>query len=795
MDALKSDILLNINQSFGLKTELVSDNKQVDTAMLGECLFSDISQDSFHNSLKAQISDLLKPNNKINIKTITSDASAKTGFESIPFINGNNKAFIPTPKSIENSNIINSHSFVSLKETNQFNKEYTPDDVIQEHTADASPYLNTAVLSQSLPEYNANFAVNNQITSTLPVQIEQKEIMNNARLAVEKESNSAVFSNSSEVLQSSATDNQPVEKEAELTISGAHYFALNADLKDNSNILIFSNLDTDSNSELKPNENNEFTNTTVSRTKVIENNTDNKIDKIESVANNDITDSISIASNQQAEKCEFSSDSGKITSSSFSLTNLEPKNQIVSNESISEVSARDSIKQDKPEIHTNSAVLDSEQKYATQDNTSLINIDRKNKSEISNSNKYANLNNTSSFVETNKAESVGLLSLELKTNTLSKMENYNEPLLELKYESRNESIQKTDSLNDIDFKAFFSITDDENTMSAPENIYKKEDNQTRNLSNNTAKYNSHENDNKQQIIVNKNIKNTNAKNELSSLSNAISNSEDNTPPTIQFKESLTKQGASINSNTEINNSNNTNSNENSEQNANSKAQYSTLIANNEQMNNINTEKVENKPNQTKITKNADVEPRADISNDGKNQSSKLTVITANQTIKGNVTTAQNKLPSVVRTIVPTEIPKIVSNFAQSFQLEGVHTARLVMEPTTLGTVIVELTVKGNAAELKFTTESKETQKLIENQIPVLKEKLIERGITTTNIEYKSKSDDKGQNQQQNNNGSYSEKHSNEQRQSRRKYLNSDTFRNQFNFIKDFEIEEKFEKAV
>ncbi|HPP40453.1 MAG TPA: flagellar hook-length control protein FliK, partial [Candidatus Kapabacteria bacterium] len=62
------------------------------------------------------------------------------------------------------------------------------------------------------------------------------------------------------------------------------------------------------------------------------------------------------------------------------------------------------------------------------------------------------------------------------------------------------------------------------------------------------------------------------------------------------------------------------------------------------------------------------------------------------------------------------------------------TAKLILEPQWLGTVIVDVLMKNDVAEIKIKARSKETVEAIEKQISVLKEKLSEHGITTGKID-------------------------------------------------------------
>jgi len=78
--------------------------------------------------------------------------------------------------------------------------------------------------------------------------------------------------------------------------------------------------------------------------------------------------------------------------------------------------------------------------------------------------------------------------------------------------------------------------------------------------------------------------------------------------------------------------------------------------------------------------------------------------------------------------------KNVGGFIGNIRGENQATAKLILEPQWLGTVIVDVLMKNDVAEIKIKARSKETVEAIEKQISVLKEKLSEHGITTGKID-------------------------------------------------------------
>ncbi len=60
-------------------------------------------------------------------------------------------------------------------------------------------------------------------------------------------------------------------------------------------------------------------------------------------------------------------------------------------------------------------------------------------------------------------------------------------------------------------------------------------------------------------------------------------------------------------------------------------------------------------------------------------------------------------------------------------------ARLLLKPPSLGTVLIEITMKDNVAQLTLRADTKEAVKGLESQISILKDKLNQDGIKTQNI--------------------------------------------------------------
>lgn len=112
-----------------------------------------------------------------------------------------------------------------------------------------------------------------------------------------------------------------------------------------------------------------------------------------------------------------------------------------------------------------------------------------------------------------------------------------------------------------------------------------------------------------------------------------------------------------------------------------------------------------------------------------------------------------------------------ANTIKELAPNGSAIVKLNLNPANLGKVFVELNVINNVASLNFKTDSKDTIKLIENQINSLVDKLNSQGITTDTITVTQNSKDEQELQNQN---KFFEKNSKEHKQ-QKEYL--DTLKN------------------
>lgn len=84
-------------------------------------------------------------------------------------------------------------------------------------------------------------------------------------------------------------------------------------------------------------------------------------------------------------------------------------------------------------------------------------------------------------------------------------------------------------------------------------------------------------------------------------------------------------------------------------------------------------------------------------------------------------------------IHPGRFSTKIFDMAKNMQVGQKQSARLMLKPEYLGTVFVELSISARGARINLKADSKQSQKLIENQIASLKEKLDEIGLKTESI--------------------------------------------------------------
>jgi len=84
----------------------------------------------------------------------------------------------------------------------------------------------------------------------------------------------------------------------------------------------------------------------------------------------------------------------------------------------------------------------------------------------------------------------------------------------------------------------------------------------------------------------------------------------------------------------------------------------------------------------------------------------------------------------------------VLGFIRSINQDALGTARMVLNPESLGMVFVEINMKGNVANVNIKAQSQETLKSLEGQIAFLKENLKQSGIETNRIDTSLANNDK-----------------------------------------------------
>lgn len=84
-----------------------------------------------------------------------------------------------------------------------------------------------------------------------------------------------------------------------------------------------------------------------------------------------------------------------------------------------------------------------------------------------------------------------------------------------------------------------------------------------------------------------------------------------------------------------------------------------------------------------------------------------------------------------------EIPKVTANIARNLNIGESSSARLLLQPKSLGTVFVELHMNGDVLKINFKTEKDSVKHIIENQMYILKDKLQNQGIKIENIDVRN----------------------------------------------------------
>ena len=87
----------------------------------------------------------------------------------------------------------------------------------------------------------------------------------------------------------------------------------------------------------------------------------------------------------------------------------------------------------------------------------------------------------------------------------------------------------------------------------------------------------------------------------------------------------------------------------------------------------------------------------------------------------------------LRRVKLEEIADKTLQLAKNIQSNTTQTARLYLNPPTLGTVFVEISMKENMAKIVMKADTREVVKNLENQLIILQEKLNQQGIKTESI--------------------------------------------------------------
>ena len=110
----------------------------------------------------------------------------------------------------------------------------------------------------------------------------------------------------------------------------------------------------------------------------------------------------------------------------------------------------------------------------------------------------------------------------------------------------------------------------------------------------------------------------------------------------------------------------------------------------------------------------------------------LTKISTNPKISAKTTELTEY--SMVKQIVPEEFPNTSIQLIKNLPENGSKSAKLILQPQALGTVIVEINMTQNKMRMEVKADTQEAVKIIENQMATLKDKLAGNGIIAEKID-------------------------------------------------------------
>lgn len=94
-----------------------------------------------------------------------------------------------------------------------------------------------------------------------------------------------------------------------------------------------------------------------------------------------------------------------------------------------------------------------------------------------------------------------------------------------------------------------------------------------------------------------------------------------------------------------------------------------------------------------------------------------------------------------RNVAHQEIPEVVQTAVRTFPSGSGGTIQMALAPESLGEVLVAISVHDSIAEVRIDTETNESRKLVEAQLPALREKLTQAGLQVEHIEVRTKPQD------------------------------------------------------
>ena len=133
-------------------------------------------------------------------------------------------------------------------------------------------------------------------------------------------------------------------------------------------------------------------------------------------------------------------------------------------------------------------------------------------------------------------------------------------------------------------------------------------------------------------------------------------------------------------------------------------------------------------------------------------------------VQGNNTAA--------RTILPNEITSRTLTMAKNLNGDGTTSAKLQLQPATLGSINIDISIVNSTVKLVFKADTRETMQMIENQAAGLKESFAKLGLKMESFDVKYESKDNYSENNSNNQFNRNSNSNGRQQSTKQEYLNT-----------------------